>query len=221
MNKKKLIIFIIILILIIGIIIYFCKNTAKTFKIGNNMSSQEIVDYILNINSYEAKVTVDVKSNKNSNKYVIKQQYVNPDVLTQEVLEPSNITGVKMIKNEQGLKLENTNLNLSTIFENYNFITDNCLDLNAFIDDYKNSSESKFEEKDNQLIMKTKSKNDNKYKQYKKLYIDKSTHNPIKMEIDDYNQNTLVYISYNEVKINSIDKKDVLAFKLYDLADQI
>ena len=47
--------------------------TKKT-KNGNNMNSQEIVDYILNINSYKAQITVEVKSNKNTNKYVIKQQ---------------------------------------------------------------------------------------------------------------------------------------------------
>ena len=42
---------------------------AKTSKIGNNSTSQEIVDYILNISSYEAEIEVEVKSNKNSNKY--------------------------------------------------------------------------------------------------------------------------------------------------------
>ncbi len=222
MNKKKIIIFFIIIILaIVGIFLLFNKNTAKTFKIGNNMSSQEIVEYILNINSYETKVTVEVKSNKNSNKYVLKQQYINPDILTQEVIEPSNIAGIKITKNEIGVKLENSNLNLSTIYEKYNHITENCLDLNTFIEDYKNSNESQFEEKDNYIIMKTKSKSDNKYRQNKVLYVDKQTHNPVKMEVEDYNRNVLVYISYNEVKLNSINKNDILAFKLYDFADQI
>ena len=223
MKKKKIIFLIILLIIIIiiGIILFFNKNTAKILKFGNNMSSQEIVEYILNINSYETKITVDVKSNKNSNKYILKQQYINPNTITQEVLEPSNISGVRIIKKENNVKLENTNLNLSTIFENYNYIADNCLDLISFIDDYKNSNESQFEEKDNQIIMKTKSKNDNKYRQYKILYVDVETHLPIKMQIEDYNRNILVYISYSEVKLNSVKKDDILAFKLYDLAEQI
>ena len=42
--------------------------TKKT-KNGNNMSSQEVVENVLNINSYKAKVTVEVQSNKNKNKY--------------------------------------------------------------------------------------------------------------------------------------------------------
>ena len=69
MNKKKLFLFIFIIILIIlGIFIFFNKKTAKVFKIGNNMSSQEIAEYILNISSYEATISVEVTSNKNSNK---------------------------------------------------------------------------------------------------------------------------------------------------------
>lgn len=220
-KKKNICIIILLIIIVIGIILFFIKNATKSFKIGNNMSSQEIVDYILNINSYETKIEVDIKSNKNSNKYILKQQYQSPDTLTQEVIEPSNIAGVKIIKKENNVKIENTNLNLSTIFENYNYIADNCLDLTSFVDDYKCSEESQFEQKDNQIIMKTKSKNDNKYRQYKKLYINTQTHNPIKMEIEDYNRNTLVYISYNEVKLNSVNKDDILAFKLYDFTDQI
>ena len=43
---------------------------------------------------------MEVKSNKNTNKYILKQQYISPDVATQEVLEPSNISGIKIIKKE-------------------------------------------------------------------------------------------------------------------------
>jgi hypothetical protein len=46
----------------------FSKNTAKVFKNGNTKTSQEIVDYILNISSYKLNVTVEVISNKNTNK---------------------------------------------------------------------------------------------------------------------------------------------------------
>lgn len=219
--KNKKIIFLIIIIAILIVAIIFSKSMSKILKVGNTMTSQEVVDYILNIDSYETKVSVEVKSNKNSNKYIIKQQYVSPNIFTQEVEEPSNIRGVKIIKNGNNVKLENTTLNLSKLFENYNYIADNCLDLTSFIEDYRNYNESNFEEKDDKIIMKTKSKNDNKYRQYKKLYIDKQTHNPIKMEIEDYNRNALVYISYNEVKLNSISEENILAFRLYDFDDQI
>lgn len=34
------------------------------------------------------------------------------------------------------------------------------------------------------------------------------------MEIEEVNKKMLVYILYNEIKINSINKEEVLAFKL-------
>ena len=60
----------------------------------------------------------------------------------QEVIEPSNIAGVKIIKKDGQLKLENTRLNISTIYENYRYISDNCLDLSSFIKEYKADNKS-------------------------------------------------------------------------------
>ena len=221
MKNKKIIFITLVVILILAILIIFLLNNTNVKKIGNNSTSQEIVDYILNISSYEAKIEVEVKSNKNTNKYILKQQYISPDVATQEVLEPSNISGIKIIKKGNDLKLENTSLNLSNIFENYEYLADNALDLSCFIEDYKKSQNSNYEEKDNKIIMNVQTKNENKYRQSKKLYIDKSTGNPLKMEITDINQNITVYILYNEVKINSLDKQNILAFRLYNTKQEI
>lgn len=221
MKNKKIIFITLVVILILAILIIFLLNKTNVKKIGNNSTSQEIVDYILNISSYEAKIEVKVKSNKNTNKYILKQQYISPDVATQEVLEPSNISGIKIIKKGNDLKLENTSLNLSNIFENYEYLADNALDLSCFIEDYKESQNSNYEEKDNKIIMNVQTKNENKYRQSKKLYIDKSTGNPLKMEITDINQNITVYILYNEVKINSLDKQNILAFRLYNTKQEI
>lgn len=221
MKNKKIIFITLVVILILAILIIFLLNKTNVKKIGNNSTSQEIVDYILNISSYEAKIEVEVKSNKNTNKYILKQQYISPDVATQEVLEPSNISGIKIIKKGNDLKLENTSLNLSNIFENYEYLADNALDLSCFIEDYKESQNSNYEEKDNKIIMNVQTKNENKYRQSKKLYIDKSTGNPLKMEITDINQNIAVYILYNEVKINSLDKQNILAFRLYNTKQEI
>ena len=221
MKNKKIIFITLVVILILAILIIFLLKKTNVKKIGNNSTSQEIVDYILNISSYEAKIEVEVKSNKNTNKYILKQQYISPDVATQEVLEPSNISGIKIIKKGNDLKLENTSLNLSNIFENYEYLADNALDLSCFIEDYKESQNSNYEEKDNKIIMNVQTKNENKYRQSKKLYIDKSTGNPLKMEITDTNQNITVYILYNEVKINSLDKQNILAFRLYNTKQEI
>ena len=203
-NKRKIIIIVAIIILVAIIAIFFIKNnnnTAKTSKIGKNSTSQEIVNYILSISSYETEIEVEVKSNKNSNKYKIKQKYICSENNIQEVIEPSNIQGVKIIKEGTNLKIENTKLSLTKIIENYNDITQNNLDLIEFIENYKNNSNSQFKEENNQIIMETTAKTESNYQKYKKLYISKENGKPIKMEIKDTNQNTIIYIIYNEIEI--------------------
>lgn len=203
LKKKKtgfVIAFVIVIIIgIVSCLIFFPKKTAKNLKIGNNTSSQEIVDYILNISSYETKVEVEVQSNKNQNKYMIKQQYKSPDITEQEVIEPSNIAGFKISKNGNQLKIENTNLSLSSIFENYEYVADNILDLSSFIKDYQSDEKASWKEENNQIILTTKQE-----KVEKNLLIDRSTGKPKKLEVKWTNKNTIVYILYNEVNINTL-----------------
>ena len=221
MNKKKVFIFIIVLILLVTFLTIFFINRSKTKKFGKNSSSQDIVDYILNISSYEVTIEVETKSNKNSNNYTLKQQYIKDKAETQEVLEPENIKGVKLIKKDNTLKLENSDLNITTVLEKNNYIADNCLDLNSFIEDYKNNNASNFEENDNEIIMKTTSNNENIYTKNKTLYVDRTTGNPIKMEVTDNNKNTTIYILYKEVKIDNLDENNILAFNLYNISKEI
>lgn len=201
MKKKYWLILLIIMIVIGGI--FFYKNRVKNSKTGNNKTSQEIVDYILNISSYEVNVTVNVTSNKNSNKYILKQTYQSPSQSVQEVIEPSNIAGVKIENDGTNLKIENSQLSLNKILENYNYLGNSCLDLYSFIEDYKKDEKAIFEEKDTEIIMKASSNIQNIYMQEKILHIDKNTHTPTQMEIKDNKQKTTIYILYNEVKVNS------------------
>lgn len=192
MKKKYWIMLLLIVLMVCGM--FFYKNRVKKFKIGNNKTSQEIVDYILNISSYEVNVTVNVTSNKNNNKYILKQTYQDKSKSTQEVIEPSNIAGVKIENDGTNIKIENSQLDLTTILENYNYLGSNCLDLSSFIEDYKTDEKSQYKESENEIIMKTKNKI---------LHINKETHNPTQMEIKDNKQKTTIYILYNEVKVNS------------------
>lgn len=168
-------------------------------KFGNNSSSQEIINNILNISSYETKIEVEVNSNKNVNKYIIKQKYIAPDISEQEVLEPKNIEGIKIIKNKNELKVENTKMNLIKIYNDYECMIDNCLDLNAFIEEYKIMGKEIYEEKDDEIILTIENKSE-KYHKNKTLYISKETGKTTKMEIKDNNKKTLIYILYKEVE---------------------
>ncbi len=200
-NKKVLFLFVVVIIILFSIIFIY-KNMIKKSKVGNNMSSQEIVDYILNINSYKAKVTVQVNCNKKTNKYVIYQEYSKENGSVQEVLEPSNIEGTKITNKNGNLVMENTKMKLSTIFENYKGLGENYLDLSVFIDDYRASNNVKSEELNGQIIIETKCNNGNKYRGSKKLYIDKEKLIPTKLVIEDNNQNTTVNIEYNEIELS-------------------
>ena len=200
--KKKYYLILLFIIFIISVGFIFYKNSIKNLKIGNNKNSQEIVDYILNLSSYEAEVSVNITSNKNSNKYILKQKYQKDKEHIQEVIEPSNIAGVKIINDGKNLKIENSNLNLNEIIENYTNLENNNLDLSMFIDEYKNSNESNYEEKDDEIIMKVKNDKENIYVKEKILYINKKTYKPVKLEIKDNKQKERIYILYNEVEIN-------------------
>lgn len=112
-NKKLLcIIAIIFAVCIIGIatICFFRKNDYKTQEFGNTniKSAEKIKEYILNISSYEADISLEVTSNKNTNKYRIIQKYASPNLFKQEVIEPSNIKGLTTTYDGSNLKIENS-----------------------------------------------------------------------------------------------------------------
>ena len=200
-NKKIKYIFIFIICLIIGLIILLNlrNNKSKNLKVGNNINSQELVKNILNLKEYECEIDVEITSNKNVNKYKIKQNYIKDVKSEQEILEPQNIAGVKIIKEKNELKIENTQLSLINIYKNFRELTENNLDLYSFISDYNSHKESEYIEKQEQILMNTESKDENKYQKFKTLYISKEDGKPIKMEIKDANKKNTIYIIYNRI----------------------
>ncbi len=205
--KNKKIIFICIIIISSIIIISFFNY--KKQNSGNNIS-KSITDYkqnILDISSYEATISVEIISNKNTNKYIIKQWYNSPNSFKQEVQAPENIKGLVTLYDGSNLEVQNTNLNISKIYKDYNCLSNNILSLNSFIQDLRESESECIETEDENIIeIKTKKK----YAWYKRLIISKETGKPTKMEILDENKNILVYILYNEITINSTNKENIM-----------
>lgn len=201
MKKKTIIIiFWILIICVLGIIIFIKKqnNTYKILNVGNNSNENitldEIEKMLLNINYYEATIEVTVKSNKNTNKYLMKQvHYAEQDIQT--IIEPSDLEGVEMIYRDNKLEVKNSKLNISKIYSDYPYIDDNALWLNSFLKDYKNVN-PKIKEEKNEFIIEIESQ-----KIKKRLYIEKNSKNISKMEITDANKNDRVYILYNEITL--------------------
>lgn len=210
--KKPIIIVLILFLIVLMIYFFINKNNKlfnKNFNIGNNITNksiQEIEEYILNISSYEAKLEVTVQSNKNTNKYILKQKYINSKLEEQVVVEPSNIEGLTILYENGKLTVNNTKLNLQTVYDNYEEITKNNLWLNSFIEEYKNNNNRSISEDSNYVIMTVNTTNN--YEKVETLYIDKNTGNPEKMIIQDKNQKNMVYILYNEIRINNLSKED-------------
>ena len=208
--KKPIIIVLILFLIVLMIYFFINKNNKlfnKNFNIGNNITNksiQEIEEYILNISSYEAKLEVTVQSNKNTNKYILKQKYINSKLEEQVVVEPSNIEGLTILYENGKLTINNTKLNLQTVYDNYEEITQNNLWLNSFIEEYKNNNNRSISEDSNYVIMTVNTTNN--YEKVETLYIDKNTGNPEKMIIQDKNQKNMVYILYNEIRINNLSK---------------
>lgn len=200
MNPKKIIIILGITILIIGITIFFIWNY-KIGKNGNTMinkSEEEIVETILTMKSYRATLNITVETNKNKTQYTVKQNLENGKA-KQEVIEPENIAGVITEYDGEKITIKNNKLNLETTFQNYQYIVENGLWLDSFIETYqKNGSITRNE---TEIILETK-KEDNPYQTYQALYIDKKTGKPTKMIVKDINQKTLVYILYTEITIS-------------------
>lgn len=202
--KNKKIIFILLFVFIIILALIFLILYYKNNKNGNtiiNKSEEEIVEYILNVKSYEAKLNITVETNKNKTEYVVSQKLQN-NLAQQEVIQPANIAGVITEYDGSNLKIRNNKLDLETTFQNYQYIVKNRLWLDSFIEDYKTEENStKVSSNNNEIILEVKT-NENLYNVYKKLYIDKKTAKPIKMIVQDINQKTLVYILYTEITIS-------------------
>lgn len=211
--KNKKIIFISILVLaVVSILIFILlKTNYKNKNFGNNMSNknlEEIEKYILDISSYTAKMDVTVESNKNTNKYVMEQRYEKGKKSKQKILEPANIEGLEIIYEDNKLTINNARNNLKTMYENYPNLMENCLWLNAFIEDYKtekNEGKASIVEKNGKVIMATKTRNENnRYIYSKELHIDKVAGKIEKLVVQDINKKNLIYILYNEITVNGV-----------------
>ena len=165
-----------------------------------NQSEEKILDTIFNMTSYQAKLDITIETNKNKTKYVVSQSMKN-GISKQEVLEPENIAGVVTEYDGKNLKIRNNKLNLETTFENYQYMVENRLWLDSFIQEYKENNNTKISSQENEIILETEKK-ENPYNVHKKLYLDKKTGKPTKMIVQDINQKTLVYILYTEVTIS-------------------
>ncbi len=196
-SKKLLLIFVLICITIFFVFYY------NFFILGNNInrSQDEIVDNIINkTNEYEANIDVKVISNKNENYYKM-YQIVNDEKSIQIVDGPENIKGLEIENISNKLIIRNTKLNMEKIYDQYEFLLNNSLFLNVFIEDYKKNT-SKIYEENGELIFEVKlDSSKSTYIKYKELHVDKISGVPRQLIIKDNTKKTCISIIYNDIKI--------------------
>lgn len=210
-NKNiRAILFIMLIILMIIFIFNLIKNDYKKTNIGNNINNKtldEIERYIEGINSYETEAEIIINSNKNTNKYLIKETY-NKEESKIEILEPSNIKGVIISYKNGNLEVINSSLELTKRYDNYKDVLENNLCLNTFINKIKNENSNnnvviKGEENEAILIINNNENNktNNNYK-IEEMYINKTESKIEKIVIKNNNNEEKIVILYNKITIN-------------------
>ena len=200
-KKRKLIIGLILIIMII--LIFFISIYYKNKITGNNINiknNEDIIAYVKNIKNYKANLDVTIYSNKNETKYKIYQEVKN-DKSIQIVKEPKEIENLTIEKENNQVRIKNTNLNLEKIYTNYSEYLSNLLCLDSIVKQMQDGN-MKVEEQENIVILKLENYEKNTYGKYIEIYFNKETKKIEKIEIKDKNQKTRICILYTDIEIN-------------------
>lgn len=197
MKKYKIIILMIF-------IIFLCFFNYKKIFSGNTINiknKEKNIENILNGNlEYKCDTQVTIYSNKTKNIYSIVQEETK-EKSYQEVTNKCDIEGIRILYTDNVLKVENSRLNLEKIYENFEPIMNDYLFLSSFSNDYLESNDKSIDEENDEIIIKVKIENSNKYIKYKELYVDKKTGNPLKMIIKDSDKQVRVCIEYINMNV--------------------
>jgi hypothetical protein len=194
-SKKMLFIFAIICISFFITFYYIFGNNGNNKNINQDKIANEVLK---RFNNYEAKISVNVISNKNENFYEM-DQYVNNDNMKMIVNYPENIKGIVIEIKDNTLKILNTILKMEKVYENYGVIIDNSLFLNTIIKDIKENDYS-VEETEEEIVLKiNKETSQNTYVRYKELHMDKK-YNPKYLIIKDDSKIVRLRIVYTDIK---------------------
>ena len=197
MNKKIVFIFAIICIIVFSIFYYIF------FISGNNIIRNQkefIEDIFEDLECYGADIDVTITSNKNENKYNMKQ-LVDGEDSKLIINSPENVKGLEIEIKDDNLKIINEKTNMEKVYENYKKIINNSLFISTFIEEYDEFPNQIQENEDEIIVEVNLEKNNNTYIKFKELYLDKETGLPRKLLIKDNNQKINTSIIYNDIKI--------------------
>ncbi len=191
---KRWILFILV-ILIVTISFTGCKE-----------STDEEVYYkfqkkINKLDSYSCIATINVCGNKSIKEYEASHYFKSPSYYKLETLNPSNIKGKTTIYDDDKIIIKNPKYNDELKFTNRG-IENRYLFVGDFLKNIFENEDLKIGSDKYFLILETNIPGSSFYFNKQKIYVDKKTLKPNKLEIMDVNLKKRFVVNYKEFKYN-------------------
>ncbi|SHJ86099.1 germination lipoprotein GerS [Tepidibacter formicigenes] len=188
-------------------ILYALLSFVLVFSLtGCRESTNEEVYYkfhkkIANLKSYSCIAYINVSGNKSAKEYIVKHYYKTPDYYKLETLSPSNLKGKTTIYDKDKIIIKKPKykdefkITYKGIENRYLFVGDFIQ--NIFENENLNISGDRYF-----LILETDIPGSSFYFNKEKVYIDKKTLKPNKLEIMDSNGKKRFTVTYKEFRYN-------------------
>lgn len=156
---------------------------------------------LTNLKSYSCIAHVTATGNKSSKEYILKHYFKSQDYYKLEVISPENIKGKTTIYDKEKIIISNPNIK-DEFKLTYKGKENRYLFIGDFINNIVENEDLNISSDKNFLILDTSIPGSSAYFNKEKLYIDKKSLEPRKLEILDSNGKTRFTVIYKEFKYN-------------------
>lgn len=193
--------------LIITLFLSACREKTK------EEAFNDIQKTFSKIDNYSSIAEIKVTGNKSPKTFKANHVFQKPDKYITEILEPKDNMGNKTIYNKNQAYLYNKSIDKYTILKEVRVTEEKTLFLGYFLRNLNSVEEidisSEVIDKSEYIVIGLELPENNMYRAYEKLWIDKKTHLPYKLVIyDDKNKET-ISVKYTNVEYNVDLKTDI------------
>ena len=195
-----------VLFILISIILIGCATESEKEKTPQEPSKEaKIIEYLQNINKFEADVIVTYFSNKNINKYRMLQQVESMVGYTITITEPERVAGNITIATAEGIMQKNTRLNLSFSQEARDSNVSSSIILTNFVDTFLSSSDKIINDHGDIIKLTVKLDGDNLYAAASSLWLDRETLTPKRLNTYDIDNGLRIEVIFLSINIERGD----------------
>ncbi len=187
---KKWIIFTLLMVILSG-----CKEST------NEEIYYKLHKKIVGIQSYSCIAQIEACGNKSMKKYTVKHYFKSPSYYKIQVLDPENIKGKVTIYDKDKVIIHHPRIKDKVTFS-YKGKENRYLFIGDFAKNILQNEKINISSSKEFLILETSIPDTSIYFDKQKLYIDKKTLKPNKMEIIDVNGKKRFMVAYKEFRYN-------------------